>query len=150
MQCLQSMAKSRAYRLGITTATILALTVLGAGFAAGQQYEDTKLLASDAASGDEFGTSLVLDGDVALIGAIRNSNYQGSAYLFRNDAETGIWSEQAWLRPSDGEIYDWFGTSVSFGADVALIGSIGDDDNGAVAFRSMVAVTPERQESSFL
>ena len=43
----------------------------------------------------------------------------------------GVWSEQQKLTASDGAEYDEFGISVSIDGDTAVIGAVGDDDNGS-------------------
>ena len=85
-----------------------------------------KFLAPDAVGGDQFGWSVALDGDAALIGSHRDNN-NGSAYLF--DITTGDFL-QKFLAP-DGAGDDLFGYSVALDGDAALIGSISDDDNGS-------------------
>ena len=96
--------------------------------------QKAKLLASDGAAYDNFGCSVALDGDTALIGAMRNLNngtISGSAYVFTRNNTT--WTQQAKLFASDGENQDWFGVSVSLSDDTALIGASLDDDNGALS-----------------
>jgi hypothetical protein len=89
--------------------------------------QQTKLLASDAATNDYFGSSVALTADTALIGAPYNNNRTGSAYIFtRTDTS---WTQQAKLLASDGVKNDQFGISVSLDSDTALIGADGDDDN---------------------
>jgi len=92
--------------------------------------EQAKLLASDGAAGDHFGSSVSLSGDTALIGAELdddNGDASGSAYVFTRSGTT--WTEQDKLLASDGAADDQFG-SVSVSGDTALIGAIVDDDNG--------------------
>jgi len=94
--------------------------------------QEAKLLASDGADGDYFGCSVSIDGDYALIGAYGdddNGDYSGSAHVFKRDGTT--WTQEAKLLASDGAYTDCFGCSVSIDGDYALIGAIGDDDNGA-------------------
>ena len=93
--------------------------------------EEQKLTASDGAAGDNFGLSLSLSGNVALISALEdddNGNGSGSAYVFRFDGSA--WVEEQKLIASDGSNSDRFGLSVSVDGDAALIGAIDDDDNG--------------------
>jgi len=92
--------------------------------------QQAKILASDGASFDEFGYSVSLDGDTALIGAPDDDNNGtlGSAYVFIRTGTT--WTQQAKLLPSDGSNYDMFGCCVSLSGDSALIGAYLDDDNG--------------------
>ncbi len=94
--------------------------------------EEQKLLASDGASGDYFGWSVGVTGDVAVIGAPLESNEHGSragsVYVFRyNGAE---WIEEQKLVASDGVGNEDFGRAIAFDGDVLLIGSVFDDDNG--------------------
>uniref|UniRef100_UPI004055E377 FG-GAP repeat protein n=1 Tax=Candidatus Electronema sp. TaxID=2698783 RepID=UPI004055E377 len=93
-----------------------------------------KLLAGDGAAGDEFGASVAVSGDTAVIGAYHDDDKgsaSGSAYVFVRAAD-GTWSQQAKLTADDGAIDDMFGSSVSLSADgsTALIGACRDDDKG--------------------
>jgi hypothetical protein len=88
--------------------------------------QQSKLLTSDGAEGDYFGT-VSIDGNTALIGAWNDDN-SGSAYIFIRNGTT--WSQQSKLLASDGATDDFFGWSVSIDGDTALIGAHGDDDNG--------------------
>jgi hypothetical protein len=93
--------------------------------------EMQKLNASDGAVGDYFGYRVSLDGDTALIGAYcddDNGAQSGSAYVFTRTGTT--WTQQAKLTASDETADDVFGISVSLSGDTALIGALGDDDNG--------------------
>jgi hypothetical protein len=94
-------------------------------------YEQAKLLASDGADDDDFGFSVSLDGDTALIGAFCDDPYgdrSGSAYVFKGNGTN--WTEEAKLIASDGAERDMFGYSVSLDGDTALIGAHKDDDSG--------------------
>lgn len=99
--------------------------------------QNAKLLASDGAASDRFGSSSSLSGSIGLIGAIydddRGSN-SGSAYIFRNlDTATGTINESLKLTASDGAADDGFGGSVSLSGGIGLIGAVGDDDRGSNA-----------------
>ena len=94
--------------------------------------EETKLTASDGKKYDQFGASVSLDGDYALIGAMMVVGYNGAAYVFKRTGTT--WNEEAKLTASDGESGDWFGTSVSFNGGYALIGSPMDDTDRGSAY----------------
>lgn len=91
--------------------------------------ETRKLTASDAATGDNFGTSVSTYGTIAIIGLPwddDNGDYSGSAYLF--DVTTG--SEIAKLLPDDGLRYDHFGQAVAVSSEAAIVGAPWRDDNG--------------------
>jgi hypothetical protein len=76
---------------------------------------------SDGAAGDEFGISVAIEGDTALIGAAYENSGQGAAYVFT--ATDGVWSEAQKLVADDGMPNDWFGQSVALDGDVAVIGA---------------------------
>jgi hypothetical protein len=98
---------------------------------AGSWSELTKLTASDGSDGDNFGYSVSISGDAAIVGAIyedASGLYSGSAYIFERDG--GSWSEKAKLTASDGEHFDHFGNSVSISGDRAIVGAHYEDENG--------------------
>jgi len=87
-----------------------------------------KLTASDGAEGDQFGASVALSGDTALVGAYWDDGYMGSAYVFVKPG--GGWAtgtETAKLTASDGAEFDYFGISVALSGDTALVGANGDN-----------------------
>jgi uncharacterized repeat protein (TIGR01451 family) len=94
--------------------------------------EAAKLTPTDGAEFDYFGNSVSLADDRALVGAWwddDNGNRSGSAYVFDFGGTT--WSETAKLTPTDGAASDEFGFAVSLSGNRALVGAIGDDDNGS-------------------
>ncbi len=93
--------------------------------------QEARLNASDGAQYDEFGCSVSIDGNYALVGASGDDDNgvgSGSAYVFKRDGTD--WIQQAKLLASDGAFGDYFGDSVSIDGDTALIGAWGDEDNG--------------------
>ena len=97
--------------------------------------QEAKLLASDGAEFDDFGRSVSVSGDVAVVGAPyadENGSDSGSAYIFaRNQGGPDNWGQVTELLPSDGAADDYFGWSVSLSGDVALVGAYMDDDKGS-------------------
>ena len=87
-----------------------------------------KVIASDGAAYDNFGHSVSVSGDTAVIGAHGDSGNRGSAYVFVRTGDS--WVEQAKLTASDGAAGDYFGYSVSVSGDTAIIGAFGESDNG--------------------
>ena len=90
-----------------------------------------KLTPKDGAEYEDFGISVSIDGDTAIIGAYEdndNGQWSGSAYIFQKHGDS--WLQQAKLTANDGENFDFFGISVSIDGDTAIIGAPGDDDNG--------------------
>lgn len=86
--------------------------------------EQQKLSAGIGSSGAQFGRSVSLDRETALIGA--HGSGLGSAYVFVRSGDT--WSEEQKLVASDGSISDGFGYSVSLDRDTALVGGFKDDE----------------------
>ena len=92
----------------------------------GQSWnEEAKLLASDGGHSDNFGWTVAIAGDTALIGVPRDDDQgyeSGAAYVFIFDGAQ--WSEQAKLLPgAGGEAYDRFGCAVATAGDIAVIGA---------------------------
>lgn len=94
--------------------------------------EQAHLFASDGALLDEFGYSVALAGDTALVGAYVEGSFAGSAYVFVRDGDT--WTEQAHLIASDASPNDFFGFSVALDGDTALVGAIGDNNGTGSAY----------------
>ena len=99
-------------------------------------WTQTKLLASDGASGDYFGSSVSIssDGLTAIVGAysdVENGSRSGSAYIFKY--ANGVWSQTEELLASDGATYDNFGYSVSISSDglTIIVGAYSDVENGS-------------------
>ena len=101
---------------------------------AGVWSQQQKLLASDAASSDNFGYSVALssDSNTAIVGAYNEStspnSENGAAYVFTRSS--GTWTQQQKLTASDAATDDSFGYSVALSSDgnTALIGAYTVDD----------------------
>ena len=92
-----------------------------------------KLTAPNAGTGDEFGYSVAIDGNTAVVGAPYEdggpgdpNSGAGAAYVFQNSGG-GSWIHVKTLRPSDAHWEDWFGTSVAISGDVTIVGAYGED-----------------------
>ncbi len=83
--------------------------------------EEAKLTASDGAANDHFGNSVSIDGETLVVSAATDDNYTGSAYVFRFDGLN--WNEEVKLTASDGEAYDFFGTTVAISGDIIVVGA---------------------------
>jgi len=95
-----------------------------------QWDELAKLLAGDGAADDEFGYSVSISGDYAVIGAYYDDDNgvdAGAAYVFVRSGST--WSLHPKLTASDGAAGDDFGYSVALCGDYAVIGAPYHDDN---------------------
>ena len=97
--------------------------------------QQVKLVASDANAYDEFGYSVSIDGNYAIVGTLYNDDPNdasgidcGSAYIFTpNGVDPNNWDEQVKLMAGDADREDYFGRSVSISGDYAIVGADGDD-----------------------
>ena len=92
--------------------------------------------------GDEFGVSVAVSGDTAVVGAYFEDKpaaggrpaiqFAGAAYVFKRSGAT--WSEQARLTPSNAEAnVNFFGFSVAVSGDTVVVGAQGEDSAAGAA-----------------
>ena len=88
-----------------------------------------RLIASDGAAGDRFGTAVALAGNAALVGAplddVGGRVDQGSAYVFERSGAQ--WTQRFQFAPPDSSAGDQLGAAVALSPDTALLGSPTDD-----------------------
>jgi len=90
-----------------------------------------KLIASDGTTDDQFGCAVSISGDTIVVGAWRDENFTGSAYIFtRNKDGVDWWGQVKKLSASDGAANDDFGYSVAVSDGTVVVGVKGDDDLG--------------------
>ncbi len=93
--------------------------------------EQQKLIASDGAENDDFGISVSISGNHAIVGAYGDDSFTGSAYMFKWDGAG--WVEEVKLTAPDRMENDLFGGSVCISGDLALAGSpYSNSSKGAV------------------
>jgi len=91
--------------------------------------QDTKLYASDVGFADNFGWSVAIDGDYAVVGAPfwDSASYdgEGAAYvLYRHQGGTDIWGQQGGpLSAGDATSSDHFGHSIAISGDTVVVGA---------------------------
>ena len=99
---------------------------------AGSWSQQAHPFASDGAASDEFGTSVAVDGDTAVVGAIFDDNAgganAGAAYVYVRSGT--VWTEQQKLTANDAAASDLFGASVAISGDLIIVGAEGDDNAG--------------------
>ena len=99
--------------------------------AAGEWNEEVKLIASDGAYDDNFGWSVAVGADVAIVGALyANAPGSDSGSLYTYDRTGTNWSERSILTGTDTTSNDRLGTSVSISDNVAVSGAPGNTENG--------------------
>jgi FG-GAP repeat/IPT/TIG domain len=108
----------------------------------GTWSKQQKLIAPGGTGGDQFGFSVDVDRDTAVIGAITDDtadgNNAGSARVFVRSGTT--WTEQKELHAPDGAADDDFGQSVTIERNTVAVGApfddttTGTDDGSAYVF----------------
>ncbi|GAB4044308.1 FG-GAP repeat protein [Spirosoma litoris] len=115
--------------------------------------QQQRLVASDGAANDNFGISVAISGDYAIVGAsnktIGSNSSQGAAYVFMRSGSS--WTQQSRLVASDGELGDRFGVSVAISGDYALVGAytktLGSNSNQGAAYVFMRSGSSWTQQS---
>ena len=128
------------------TIVIGAYSVDGVGTSSGSAYvfqsdddgetwsdKSLKLTAGDAATFDNFGAAVAVDGDTIVVGAHGDDDpsNSGAAYVFQRDGKT--WPQVAKLKASDAAEFDLFGGAVAVAGDTVVVGSPADDDAGSAS-----------------
>lgn len=117
--------------------------------------QQARLVASDGVALDNFGFSVALDGNTAVVGApnrgedgVRSFHGNGGVYVF---VRTGtIWTQQALLtRVTDSSNSDFFGFSVGLSGQTALIGTPGDTGSRGAVFEFTRTGTTWTQQAQF-
>jgi hypothetical protein len=100
------------------------------------------LKASNAGAGDLFGETVALSGDTVVVAARdeassareingnQNDNRArtaGAVYVFVRNGTN--WSQQAYLKASNADAYDFFGWSVAVSGDTVVVEASGEDSN---------------------
>ena len=96
--------------------------------------QQAKILATDKAANDQFGNSVSISGDYAIVGAYQEDeggSNAGAAYIFKRSGIT--WSQQAKILATDKQANDWFGNSVALSGDYAIVGAYQEDEGGSYA-----------------
>jgi hypothetical protein len=104
------------------------------------------LKASNTDPLDQFGNSLALSGDTLAVGVgleasstsgidgNQNDNSapgSGAVYVFTRTA--GVWTQQAYLKASNSDEGDYFGSSVALEGDTLVVGAEGEDSSATGA-----------------
>ncbi len=94
------------------------------------------LKAENADPGDRFGLSVAMDGDTIAVSAIRedssasgvngnpadnSSTDSGAVYIFARSGTT--WTQQAYLKASNPDPFDYFGWSLALAGDTLVVGA---------------------------
>lgn len=104
-----------------------------------------------AESSENFGRSVDIDGNYAVVGSVGYKTYKGCAsILYYNGTD---WEFVAKLTPSDSEANDYFGIAVSISGDVVLVGAYkqgGTDYGAAYIFEKPISGWRDSHETAKL
>jgi hypothetical protein len=104
--------------------------------AGGNWFPQAYIKASNTETLDEFGTSVALSGDTLAVGARfedsasagvngdqlnNDADSSGAVYVFTRDG--GTWSQQAYIKASNPDAEDQFGTSLALSGDTLVVGA---------------------------
>jgi len=102
------------------------------------------LKASNTDAGDSFGADIAIDGDLLAISAVGESSNatgingdqanndamsSGAVYLFRLEGDT--WVQEAYLKASNSDTNDDFGTALALDGETLVVGAPGDEGSHA-------------------
>ena len=83
------------------------------------QWQETGVLDSRIEQGTNFGISIAIQGDAAVIGSPGSGGGHGAAFLYRRDPGTGAWFERSRLAAFSSVAGDRFGDAVALdGSDI--------------------------------
>lgn len=108
-------------------------------------YQEAYIKAVNVLADADFGRSVSIDGETIAVGSrnefsnqttITNgdtastntsSGYSGAVYVYKRNGS--IWAQEAYIKASNNNSSDYFGSSVSLNADTIAVGAIGEDSN---------------------
>ena len=100
------------------------------------------LKASNSEACDEFGTSVAVAGDTIVVGAYKEGSNStgidgdgtnnlalesGAAYVFVRSGAS--WTQQSYLKASNTDTLDWFGSRVAISDDTIVVGASSEANN---------------------
>ncbi|HXT41840.1 MAG TPA: Ig-like domain-containing protein [Candidatus Angelobacter sp.] len=112
-----------------------------------------ELTAADAATSDNLGWSVALNGDTIVTGAPQRhsgADFAGAAYVFVRSGTA--WSQQSLLVADDPAAFDYFGYSTAVNNNTAIVGSVFDNSfasHGGSAYIFTRAGSVWSQDSEF-
>jgi hypothetical protein len=112
--------------------------------------------ASDGAEDDAFGRAVAVSGTTVVVTAMSASEgtsvYVGAAYVFTSSGAT--WTQQAELRPSDGQAYDQMGSAVAFDGTTIVAGAggenVGENESQGAAYVFALSGSTWTQQTQIL
>ena len=108
--------------------------------------QEAYIKASNSEANDYFGNSVALDGDTLVVGAYgedsnqttitndnstassnNSNNRSGAVYVYKHTGTT--WEQEAYIKASNSEATDWFGSSVALDGDTLVVGAYKEESS---------------------
>ena len=112
---------------GLSARSFLRQLAAGPDSPEGRNFLEAVPVVADPGDNGEFGASVAVEGDTALIGAPQADGSKGAAYIFRRI--DGEWVRQQKLVPADRSQILQFGIAVDLHNDMAIIGATGGEND---------------------
>jgi len=105
--------------------------------------QEAYVKASNTDSGDRFGSSVALGANTLAVGVPNedsdatgingdqtdnSASYSGAVYVFRRFSGT-VWFQSAYIKPSNTQAFDEFGSSIALSGDVLAVGAKGESSS---------------------
>lgn len=100
---------------------------------AGDWIHEQTLAPTDPQMDDDFGWSVDIEGDTAVVGAWNNDAGLGAAYVYTRDAMTGVWDSGVKITADSRIAGERLGWSVSISGDTFLAGATQEGTGGTGA-----------------
>jgi hypothetical protein len=126
----------------------------------GQWQHEARLEASNPDAFDSFGSALALSGDTLAAGSFGESSaargvggdqaddsapLSGAVYVFRRLDDTGAWAQEAYIKASNTDAFDHFGTSMDLDQDTLAVGAVNEGSSASGVKRQRRRQRPARQ-----
>jgi choice-of-anchor B domain-containing protein len=86
-------------------------------------WREAASLGSENQRDANFGASIALQGDIAVIGAPGSGDGHGAAFIYGYDRDNGVWAERSRLAAFSGVRGDRFGSAVAIDGDDIWVGA---------------------------
>ena len=107
--------------------------------AASSFAQEAYIKASNTANGDQFGSTIAMEGNTLVVAAKgedsgtgsqtnNSASTAGAVYVFVRDG-SGVWSQQAYLKASNITLGDDFGHGLAISGDTLVVGAPTEDSN---------------------
>jgi len=119
---------------GINLATAASSFTLAFGPNWSLTTQQQKIQASDLQANDQFGYSVAISGDTAVVGALYEDTGgadAGAAYIFTRSGTT--WTQQQKIQATDKQASDYFGKAIAIDGDTVVVGANYEDTGGSAA-----------------